>query len=128
MTKQISSSDYYRAARDLLPEMEESTRRAIEELLVKADSGAKTDNLIVEIICKDSALRKKFRTLLNVSDRTLSDYSGLIGNPSSPKAQTFICPRPGHDFTRRIQKVGEDPGFCPEHNLHLIPVDQKKGG
>jgi len=129
MTTNLVPDDYYRAARKLLPEMEGNMREIVEELLNKAESGEKTDNRLVEIITEDKNLRKKFRDALETGqEKTMGmEYSGLGGNVSSPDAQKYICPVPGHDFTRRIQKAGEDPGSCPTHNVALIPFEQKGG-
>jgi hypothetical protein len=54
------------------------------------------------------------------------DYSALGGDPPSPEAPKYICPVPGHDYTRRIQKIGEDPGVCPKHKKALIPIQEKE--
>lgn len=134
MPKDFDPEVIYFAVRKLFPEMEDTTRLAVEELLEKAKLGVKTDDAIVELIALDNNLHIKFNNLLEVQGKNLDgimmggNYTGLGGNPSQPpKARKFICPELGHNFTRHIQKAGEDPGVCPVHNLPLIPLDQKEG-
>ena len=113
----------YRAARQLLPEMDITTRRVVEDLLKKAEDGAKTDNKIIEIISRDDTLREKFRSLLPVSYRSLSGFSSLGGYPHPTPGLTYVCPQ--CDYTRVLGEVGEDPGECPTHHVALIPQAQK---
>lgn len=134
MPKDFDHEDIYFAVRKLLPEMENTTRLAVEELLKKAELGIKVDNEIVELIVLDTNLHIKFTHLLEVQGKNLDgimmggNYMGLGGNPSlPPKVRKFVCPELGHNFTRHIQKAGEDPGVCPVHNLPLIPLNQKEG-
>jgi hypothetical protein len=129
MSKNLVPDDYYRAARSLLPEMDEDMRAAVEGLLKKAEGGEKVDNRLVEVITENKNLRSKFREALNSGgDKTMGmDFSQLAGNVTPPSAQKFICPVPGHNHINRIQKAGEDPGDCPVHKVALIPIDQKRG-
>jgi hypothetical protein len=129
MPKKYLAEDYYRAARELLPNMDDAMRQSVEDLLKQAEAGVKTDNRIVEIVTENELLRKQFRDALNLEGEITmgADFSPLAGNPASPNARKYICPVPGHDFIRRIQKAGDDPGMCPEHNVALIPVNEKGG-
>jgi hypothetical protein len=127
MQKHLLPIDYYNAARKLLPEMDEAMRQVVEELLKRAEAGEKVDNRLVEIVTENKVLRKKYRDALELGDENTMGYSPLAGGVNSPNARKFICPVPGHNYINRIQKVGEDPGMCPMHNLALIPFDQKGG-
>ena len=123
--------DIYRAAQKLLPEMDETMRKSIEELLQRSRKGEKTDNLIVDVITESARLRKKFREELDLEESTLSigaQYSPLSGSPQSPFAMKFICPVNQHNYVHYIQNAGEDPGNCPEHKVPLIPFHKKPRG
>jgi hypothetical protein len=58
----------------------------------------------------------------------LGVYSPLSGNPSVIPAKKYVCPVKEHNYTKRIAKVGEDPGKCPKHNLPLILASKKRRG
>lgn len=124
----------YRTARALLPEMKPKLRRPIEDLLEQAERGLKTDNRIVELVSADPVLRPKLRGLLEESESEQVLTAGYFSPPgdvfSTPKrplrAPKFVCPE--CEFTRRIQKAGQDPGLCPVHGLRLIPLAEKKEG
>ena len=118
-------NDIYRAANRLLAEMDERMRKQVEVLLHEAKSGKKTDSSIVEIITQDDRMRKRLREELNLDESWLRSYSPPAGNPDSPSTKKFVCPIQGHSYVRRIQNVGEDPGQCPEHQVPLIPFDEK---
>ncbi|HNC32187.1 MAG TPA: hypothetical protein PKX08_19385 [Cyclobacteriaceae bacterium] len=121
--------DVYDAVRNLLPELDETMRTSVQTLLVRADMGEKVDNLIIDLIAENPAVRKKMREVLYFEDDLLTtrDFSGLAGNPSSPAAEKYMCPKNGCAHTIRIQKAGEDPGKCPEHGIPLVPFKNKRG-
>lgn len=121
--------DVYTAVRNLLPELDDAMRNSVEALLARADAGDKVDNLIIDLIAENSAARKKMREALYFEDDFLSarDFSGLAGDPSSPDARKYMCPRNGCKHTIHIQKAGEDPGKCPEHGISLVLVQKKRG-
>lgn len=128
MSHQHSTKEYYHAARKLLPQMNDVMRKSVESLLRKAEQGINTENQIIEIISVDKTLCSQLRNILDDGEVTMGvDFSILAGDPSSPDALKFICPEPNHDFTRRIQKIGQDPGICPYHKKPLIPIAKKKG-
>jgi hypothetical protein len=119
---------YYQAARELLPEMNDDMRQKIEVLLQQAEQGAKTDNLIVDIITDDDKLRRRLREMISVDfERTLG-YPPLGGYPNPPPALKYVCPVEGHEYSRRISKLGEEPGRCPQHHVPLILDSEKKRG
>ncbi len=129
MPKKLLPDDYYRAARELLPEMDDDIRQTVNELLKRAEAGEKMHNYLVEVITEDKVLRNKFREALDMaSDNTMGmDFSQLAGNVTSPATKKFVCPVPGHNYINRIQKIGEDPGMCPVHKVALVAIDQKGG-
>jgi hypothetical protein len=121
--------DYYRAARKLLPKMDDEMRERISELLQQAEQGGKTDNLIVDIITENDMLRRRLREMLGRErERALAGYSPPGGNVRPVPALKFVCPVEGHHYSRRISKAGEDPGECPIHHQSLIPASSKKRG
>lgn len=130
MSDRFSANDWYRLARDLLPEMREPMRSQVVELLRQAEAGRKTDKEIAELIATDPELMIMARDLATMGEGMLRglDDSALGGDVPSPEARKFICPVPDHDYVVRIQSAGEDPGLCPVHMVALIPYDQKKGG
>lgn len=123
---ELTAEDYYRAARQLLPELDDVRKAKIEELLAQAETGMSTDNQIVEIICETKILREYFRKLLHIPPSIGMMYQPFGGDRSSPDAIKYMCPEPGHNFIRRIQRAGEDPGNCPIHHVPLIPINEKR--
>ena len=121
--------DYYRAARELLPEMDEEMREKVEALLEQAEQGVKIDNLIVDIITDDDKLRRRLREMMGKDfERTLGGYQPIGGNPNPPPAQEYVCPEPDHEFSKWISRIGEDPGYCPKHtDKRLILASEKRG-
>jgi hypothetical protein len=129
MTRNLTPDDYYRAARRLLPDMDDAMRQVVEDLLKRSEGGEQTDNRVVEVIAENRALRKKLREALDLDEeRTLGGtFSQLAGAINPPDARKYICPVVDHDYTRRVQKAGDHPGSCPIHQVPLIPIDQKVG-
>lgn len=125
-TKQ--TDEFYSAARDLLPEMDDEMRHEIEALLKQAEEGRKTDNLIIEIITENCKLRHMLREKLGKELEHFVRYLPLGGNPKPIPAQKYVCPVEGHDYSKRISKAGEDAGNCPEHKVPLILASEKKRG
>ena len=126
MSTQYSPEDYYRAARELLPKMDENMRRSVEDFLRQAEEGVKTDTKIVEIISEKKALFAKFQAILKYGGVTLG-YAPLGGDTISktPNKHKYACPE--CDFILYIQKNGQDPGICPIHKKTLIPLSKKNG-
>ena len=133
MSHECSTEDHYRAARELLPKMDDVMRQSIEDLLRQADAGVETDNQIIEIISARKVLYAKFQAILECGDVTMGgNFSPLAGYPSNVPPPSlnplkYICPESGHNFIRLIQKIGQDPGVCPDHKKPLIPIGKKKG-
>jgi hypothetical protein len=122
-----TSQDVYTAARNLLPELNKAMRTSIAALLARADAGEKVDNFIIDLIATDSAASKKLRKALYFDEDYLSirDFIGLAGDPSSPIAEKYVCPRKGCKHFAFIQKTGEIPEKCPKHGVDLIHTKKR---
>ena len=119
----------YAAARALLPDLDEPTRRRVEALLAQAEGGAATDLDILTLLTAHEATRERLRALLKgeaIRGETLLGYEGLPGGLASTPGQVFVCPEPGCGYRYVIGEAGETPPPCPRHGKPLIPAGEKK--
>lgn len=112
----------YTAARALLPELDEATRRQAESLLAQAESGQETDLDLLDLLTREESTRQRLRALLQVSkeERLLRGYTPLPGIPDVTPGQVYLCPVEGCDYRYVITEAGERPPRCPKHQVELV--------
>lgn len=112
--------EIYAAARTLLPDLEETLRRKVEDLLAQAEGGADTYLQLLDLLTQDDETRTALRSLLkkDEAERTLGEYSGLGGEHTSTPGKVYVCPQ--CDYRYVIGEAGEEP-LCPQHGVKLIP-------
>lgn len=112
----------YREVRLLLEQMRPEMRAQAEALLTQAESGEKTDNDLLWLIRDDKELANLLAERLKGAATHTRGFAPLGGEPVA-SAGKYVCPQ--CDYTRYLQKAGEEPGECPEHHIPLIPYEQK---
>ena len=120
----------YRAARALLPALDEAIRQQVEALLAQAERGADTHLRLLDLLTQDKATRERVRDLLKGEadgERLLGGYDALGGEPESTRpGAVYVCPVPGCDYRYLIGEAGETPPPCPRHRQPLIPAQEKE--
>jgi hypothetical protein len=129
MTRKPSPDDVYNAVRSLLDAMPPATRRRAETLLQEAQNGKKTDNALLRLLKDNETLRSQLERMLYggeaVGERS---YAPLPGNAAEiPASQMWVCPHADCSESESVIQEGEDPPYCPIHNVPMIRADQKKG-
>lgn len=112
----------YREVRLLLEQMRPEMRTQAEALLTQAESGEKTDTDLLWLIRDDKELANLLAERLKGAATNIRGFAPLGGEPVA-SAGKYVCPQ--CDYTRYLQKAGEEPGECPEHHIPLIPYEQK---
>nr|WP_290225483.1 hypothetical protein [Trichocoleus desertorum] len=107
------------------PETAQQVEQQLQTLLTQAESGQSVEISITEVLRHLEPTQEWTRRYLKGENpeqitRSISGYSGLVGDPRSQSATKYVCPHNNCPETWYRENNSTIP-LCPNHLIALIP-------